>query len=80
MADIMIPNVRSPLSEASNRINSNHPPQEAHRYKPRHDRPPASTVNNPHARAMGIRLHTFLAGLLLRNRSRLAQNHKEILH
>ncbi|PTD03779.1 putative serine/threonine-protein kinase HSL1 [Fusarium culmorum] len=69
MADIMIPNVRSPLSEASNRINSNYPPQEAHRYKPRHDRPPASTVNNPHARAMGIPLHTFLAGLLLRNRT-----------
>ncbi|CAF3481016.1 unnamed protein product, partial [Fusarium graminearum] len=49
MADIMIPNVRSPLSEASNRINSNHPPQEAHRYKPRHDRPPASTNNPPRA-------------------------------
>ncbi|RGP68057.1 serine threonine- kinase domain [Fusarium sporotrichioides] len=47
MADIMISNVRSPLSEASNRINSNYPAQEAHRYKPRYDRPPASTVNNP---------------------------------
>ncbi|GKU00063.1 unnamed protein product [Fusarium langsethiae] len=47
MADIMISNVRSPLSEASNRINSNYPAQEAHRYKPRYDRPPASAVNNP---------------------------------
>ncbi|KAM0508156.1 hypothetical protein ACHAP8_000366 [Fusarium lateritium] len=47
MADIMISNVRSPLSEASNRINSKYPTQETHRYKPRYDCPPTSTVNNP---------------------------------
>ncbi|KAL4722328.1 serine/threonine-protein kinase gin4 [Fusarium chlamydosporum] len=46
MADTMISNARSPLSEASNRINSNYPTQEAHRYKSRYDRPPTSTVNN----------------------------------
>ncbi|KAF9772017.1 hypothetical protein IL306_010333 [Fusarium sp. DS 682] len=46
MADTMVSTVRSPLSEASNRINSNYPTQEGQRYKPRYDRPNASTVNN----------------------------------
>ncbi|KAF4339284.1 CAMK CAMKL GIN4 kinase [Fusarium beomiforme] len=45
MADTMVSTVRSPLSEASNRINSNYPTQEGQRYKPRYDRPNASTVN-----------------------------------
>ncbi|KAI1069704.1 hypothetical protein LB507_008482 [Fusarium sp. FIESC RH6] len=53
MADTMIATVRSPLSEACDRINSNYPPQEARRYKPRHDRPHASTVNNTQRASYG---------------------------
>ena len=53
MADTMISTVRSPLSEVSDRINSNYPPQEARRYKPRHDRPHASTVNNTQRASYG---------------------------
>ncbi|SCO86643.1 related to protein kinase Gin4p [Fusarium oxysporum] len=46
MADTMVSTVRSPLSEASNRINSNYPTQEGQRHKPRYDRPNSSIVNN----------------------------------
>lgn len=46
MADTMVSIVRSPLSEASNRINSNYPTQEGQRHKPRYDRPNSSVVNN----------------------------------
>ncbi|KAF5226995.1 hypothetical protein FANTH_14914, partial [Fusarium anthophilum] len=46
MADTMVATVRSPLSEASNRINSNYPPPEGQRHKPRYDRPNSSVVNN----------------------------------
>ncbi|KAI6775411.1 hypothetical protein HG530_002169 [Fusarium avenaceum] len=46
MADTMVSTIRSPLSEASNRINSNYPTQESHRYKPRYDRTNPSTVTS----------------------------------
>ncbi|KPM40422.1 hypothetical protein AK830_g6159 [Neonectria ditissima] len=42
---------RSPLSEASNRINSPYPPQESHRSKSRYEHPPApnaSSSSRPH--------------------------------
>ncbi|KAF4449316.1 hypothetical protein F53441_7388 [Fusarium austroafricanum] len=47
MADTMVTTIRSPLSEASNRINSSYPPQEGQRYKSRPDRPNAPIANNP---------------------------------
>ncbi|KAM0439670.1 hypothetical protein ACHAPT_000762 [Fusarium lateritium] len=37
MAETMVSTVRSPLSEASNRINTTYHPQDSHRYKPRYD-------------------------------------------
>ncbi|KAF4992357.1 hypothetical protein FGRMN_7213 [Fusarium graminum] len=46
MADTMVSAIRSPLSEASNRINSSYPTQEGHRYKPRCDRTNPSTVDS----------------------------------
>jgi serine/threonine-protein kinase HSL1 (negative regulator of Swe1 kinase) len=46
MADTMVSTIRSPLSEASNRINTNYPTQESHRYKARYDRTNPSTVNS----------------------------------
>ncbi|KAG5664478.1 hypothetical protein KAF25_008212 [Fusarium avenaceum] len=46
MADTMVSTIRSPLSEASNRINSNYPTQESYRYKPRYDRTNPSTVTS----------------------------------
>ncbi|KAL6361568.1 hypothetical protein LRP88_05038 [Fusarium phalaenopsidis] len=43
MAETMVSTVRSPLSEASNRINSSYHAQDSHRYKPRYDQ---SEANN----------------------------------
>lgn len=43
MAETMVSTVRSPLSEASNRINSSYHTQDSHRYKPRYDQ---SEANN----------------------------------
>ncbi|KAF4967404.1 hypothetical protein FSARC_5044 [Fusarium sarcochroum] len=42
----MVSTLRSPLSEASNRINSNYPTQDNHRYKSRYDHSAAPNVNN----------------------------------
>ncbi|KAF4471851.1 CAMK CAMKL GIN4 kinase [Fusarium albosuccineum] len=51
MAETMVSTVRSPLSEASNRINSAYPAQDSHRCKSRYDQSHAPDANGTAPRA-----------------------------